>query len=60
MMLVVVSVAMFAAATIVGWMRGQTIANSVVLAAVNGAFAILLFVRPAVRSLHRWDSAVQP
>jgi hypothetical protein len=55
--LVVVATTLFVGAIVLGFVSGRNIGNGVVLATVDGTVTFLLFVRPALRSLGRWDAA---
>jgi hypothetical protein len=57
LVLVGAAVAVCVAGVVLGWLRGDGLGNSTTLAVISGVALLLLFVRPALRTLRRWDEA---
>jgi ABC-type uncharacterized transport system permease subunit len=56
LVLVWTSVLICAAGIGLGWLQGSSGANRATIAVVNGTVLFLLFARPALRALRRWNA----
>ena len=55
--LVVGAATLFAAVIVQAFATGRSIGNDAALATINGTATYLLLLRPALRSLRRWNAA---